>query len=198
MVPSMKSVTKRITDMIVEGSDFLIENSDVFEERVDEFIRRARRLSMEQANFLTAVIRLKAEVVSRGPLIASTEDGIFLKNEHIKSLRYEGMDLKESMIVCVMSLVAFSHEEAIIGTHTTMDEIEAAQLEERKLEIRSHIHENIIKLLQKKQYQQNLKMRMKEADRKKAELMDLMDIVEESKEMIEDLLVEAVEASNHI
>jgi hypothetical protein len=41
-------------------------------------------------------------------------------------------------------------------------------------------------------------MRMKEADRKKAELMDLMDIVEESKEMIEDLLVEAVEASNHI
>ncbi|KAK2428944.1 hypothetical protein QL285_027428 [Trifolium repens] len=108
------------------------------------------------------------------------------------------MDLKESMIICVMSLVAFSHEEAIICTHTTMDEIEASQLEERKLEIRSHIHENIIKLLQKKQYQQNLKMRMKEANRKKAELMDLMDIVEESKEMIEDLLVEAVEASNHI
>jgi hypothetical protein len=79
-----------------------------------------------------------------------------------------------------------------------MDEIEAAQLEERKLEIRSHIHENIIKLLRKKQYQQNLKMRMKEADRKKAVLMDLMDIVEESKEMIEDLLAEAVEASNHI
>jgi uncharacterized protein YeeX (DUF496 family) len=41
-------VTKRITDMIVEGSDFLIENSDVFEERVDEFIRRARRLSMSR------------------------------------------------------------------------------------------------------------------------------------------------------
>jgi hypothetical protein len=41
-------------------------------------------------------------------------------------------------------------------------------------------------------------MRMKEADRKKAQLMDLMDIVEESKEMIEDLLAEAVEASNHI
>jgi hypothetical protein len=41
-------------------------------------------------------------------------------------------------------------------------------------------------------------MRMKEADRKKAELMDLMDIVEESKEMIEDLLAEAVEVSNHI
>jgi hypothetical protein len=60
MVPSMKTVTKRITDMMVEGSDFLIENSDVFEERVDEFIRRARRLSMQQPNFLTAVIRLKA------------------------------------------------------------------------------------------------------------------------------------------
>jgi hypothetical protein len=184
--------------MLLEGSDFLIEYSGVFELRVDELISRARRLSMQQANFLTVVIRLKAELVSRGPLISFVEDDLFLKNEQIKSLFYEGQDLKESMTICLLSLVAFTHEEAMIGIHRIMDEFEAALLSKWKLEIRSHIHDNIIELLKKKQNQQNLQIRMREIRRKKAELMDQMDIVEESKEIIKDLLAEAIEAAESI
>ncbi|KAK2449341.1 hypothetical protein QL285_008543 [Trifolium repens] len=153
---------------------------------------------MQQVKFLTAVIRLKAELVSRGPLISYVEDDLFLKNEQIKSLYYEGLDLKESMTICLLSLVAFTHEEAIVGIHRTMDEFEAALLSKRKSEIRSHIHDNIIELLKKKQNQQNLQIRMREIRSKKEQLMELMDIVEESKEMIEDLLAEAIEAAESI
>jgi hypothetical protein len=184
--------------MLQEGSDFLIEYSDVFENRVDEFISCARRLSRQHENFLNVVIRLKAELVSRGPLISSVQDDLFLKNEQIKSLLYEGLDLKESMTVCLLSLIAFTHEEAMVGIHRIMNEFEAALLSKRKLEIRSHIHENIIELLQKKQNQQNLKIRMREIRRKKAELMDQMDIVEECKEMVEDLLAEAIKAAEYM
>ncbi|KAK2429285.1 hypothetical protein QL285_027736 [Trifolium repens] len=194
---SITTLTQRITDMLLEGSDFLIEYSGVFELRVDELISCARRLSMQQVKFLTAVIRLKAELVSRGPLISYVEDDLFLKNEQIKSLYYEGLDLKESMTICLLSLVAFTHEEAIVGIHRTMDEFEAALLSKR-LEIRSHIHDNIIELLKKKQNQQNLQIRMREIRSKKEQLMEQMDIVEESKEMIEDLLAEAIEAAESI
>ncbi|KAK2457249.1 hypothetical protein QL285_004544 [Trifolium repens] len=195
---SITTLTQRITDMLLEGSDFLIEYSGVFELRVDELISCARRLSMQQMKFLTAVIRLKAELVSRGPLISYVEDDLFLKNEQIKSLYYEGLDLKESMTICLLSLVAFTHEKAIIGIHKTMDEFEAVLLSKRKLEIRSHIHDNIIELLKKKQNQQNLQIRMREIRSKKEQLMEQMDIVEESKEMIEDLLAEAIEAAESI
>jgi hypothetical protein len=142
--------------------------------------------------------KIETELVSRGPLISYVEDDLFLKNEQIKSLYYEGQDLKESMTICLLSLVAFTHEEAIIGIHRTMDEFEAALLSKRKLEIRSHIHDNIIELLKKKQNQQNLQIRMREIRSKKEQLMEQMDIVEESKEMIEDLLAEAIEAAKSI
>ncbi|KAK2437425.1 hypothetical protein QL285_022321 [Trifolium repens] len=195
---SITTLTQRITDMLLEESDFLIEYSGVFELRVDELISCARRLSMQQLKFLTAVIRLKTELVSRGPLISYVEDDLFLKNGQIKSLYYEGLDLKESMTICLLSLVAFTHEEAIVGIHRTMDEFEAALLSKRKLEIKSHIHDNIIELLKKKQNQQNLQIRMREIRSKKEQLMEQMDIVEESKEMIEDLLAEAIEAAKSI
>jgi hypothetical protein len=41
-------------------------------------------------------------------------------------------------------------------------------------------------------------MRMSEAGRNTQELMDQMDIVEESREMIEDLLAEVVEAAENM
>ncbi|KAK2404864.1 hypothetical protein QL285_054169 [Trifolium repens] len=194
---SITTLTQRITYMLLEGSDFLIQ-SLIFELRVDELIGCARRLSMQQLKFLTAVIRLKTELVSRGPLISYVEDDLFLKNEQIKSLYYEGLDLKESMTICLLSLVAFTHEEAIVGIQRTMDEFEAALLSRRKLEIKSHIHDNIIELLKKKQNQQNLQIRMREIRSKKKQLIEQMDIVEESKEMIEDLLAEAIEAAKSI
>jgi hypothetical protein len=102
------------------------------------------------------------------------------------------------MTICLLSLVAFTHEEAIVGIQRTMDEFEAALLSKRKLEIKSHIHDNIIELLKKKQNQQNLQIRMREIRSKKEQLMEQMDIVEESKEMIEDLLAEAIEAAESI
>jgi hypothetical protein len=184
--------------MLAEGSDFLIEHSEVFELRVDKFICGARRLSMQQVNFLNVVLRLKAKLVSRGPFIAWIEEDLFLQKEIVKSLYEENLVLRESMITCVLSMAAFSHEEAIVVTHTAIDESEAAQLAKRKLEIRRHFHETIIELLQKQRYQQNLKMRMSEAGRNTQELMDQMDIVEESREMIEDLLAEVVEAAENM
>jgi replication fork clamp-binding protein CrfC len=153
---------------------------------------------MQQVNFLNALLRLKAKLVSRGPFIAWIEEDLFLKKEIVKSLYEENLVLKESMIICVLSMAAFSHEEAIVVTHTAIDESEAAQLAKRKLEIRRYFHETIIELLQKQRYQQNLKMRMSEAGRNTQELMDQMDIVEESREMIEDLLAEVVEAAENM
>jgi hypothetical protein len=187
-----------IITMLLEGPDFLIQHLQKFEEHVDELISGACRLPSQHANFLGALIRLKAELLSRGPFIKTTEDNLFLKNEEVRSLIDEGLDLKESMMTRVLSLAAFSHEETIVGMKATACELEAARLDERKLEIRSHIQENIIELLEKKRSNQNLKLRMREAGRGMSVLMDHMEIVEEFKEIIQNVWNEAVEAANNL
>jgi hypothetical protein len=192
MVYAMNTLTKMIISMLLEGSDFLIQHLHKFENHVDEFISRAWRLPRQHVNFLNALIRLKTELLSRGPFIKTTEDDLFLKNQEVRSLIDEGLDLKESMITHVPSLATFFHEETIVGMKTTTCEFEAAKLDERKLEIRSQIQENIIKLLEKKRTNQILKLRMREASRGMSELMDQMEIVEESKEIIQKLWVETI------
>jgi UDP-2,3-diacylglucosamine pyrophosphatase LpxH len=198
MVHSMNNLTQKMINMLLEGSDFLIQHLDAFEIRVNEYITHARRPSRQRVNFLNALIRLKAELQSKGPLIACIEDDLALNNEEVESLIDEGLYLKESMTTCVLSLAAFFHQEVIIEGHTTMCEIEAAQLAKTKLEVRSLIHENIVELLKKKQSHKTIKLRMREAGRRKEDLMDQMEMAEESKEMIGDLLAEALTAANYL
>ncbi|KAK2408854.1 hypothetical protein QL285_044334 [Trifolium repens] len=198
MARSMNNLTQKIINMLLEGSDFLIQHLEAFEIRVNEYITHARMLSRQRVNFINALIRLKTELLSKGPLIASIEDDLALNNEEIESLTDEGLYLKESMTTCVLSLAAFFHQEVIIEGHTTMCEFEAAQLAKTKLEVRSLIHENIVELLKKRESHKRFKLRMREAGRRKEDLMEQMEMAEESKEMIGDLLAETLTAANYL
>jgi hypothetical protein len=90
--------------------------------------------------YLNALIRLKAEIQSRGSFIKTIENDLYLKQVEVKKLIDEGLDLKESMITHVLSLAAFFHEEIMVDRHTTTCEIELAKLDERKSEIRGYCH----------------------------------------------------------
>jgi hypothetical protein len=105
----MNNLTQKLINMLLEGSDFLIQHLEAFEIRVNEYITHARMLSRQRVSFLNALIRLKAELLSKGPLIASIEDDLALNNEEVESLTDEGLYLKESMTTCVPSLAAFFH-----------------------------------------------------------------------------------------
>ncbi|KAK2402418.1 hypothetical protein QL285_051939 [Trifolium repens] len=146
--------------------------------------------------YLNALIRLKADIQSRGSFIKTIENDLYLKQVEVKKLIDEGLDLKESMITHVLSLAAFFHEEIMVDMHTTICEIEFAKLDERKSEIRGYIQENILELLEKKRTHQTLKMRMRVAGRAMSELMEQMEVVEESKEIIQEVWAETVEAAN--
>jgi ribosomal protein L19E len=102
------------------------------------------------------------------------------------------------MTTCVLSLAAFFHQEVIIEGHTTMCEFEAAQLAKTKLEVRTLIHENIVELLKKRESHKGFKLRMREAGRRKGDLIEQMEMAEESKEKIGDLLAETLTAANSL
>ncbi|KAK2450101.1 hypothetical protein QL285_009238 [Trifolium repens] len=198
MARSMNNLTQKLINMLLEGSDFLIQHLEAFEIRVNEYITHARMLSRQRESFLHALIQLKAELLSKGPLIASIEDDLALSNEEIQNLTDEGLYLREAMTTCVLSLAAFFHQEVIIEGHTTMSEFEAAQLAQTKLEVRSLIHENIVELLKKRESHRRFKLRMREAGRRKEDMMEQMEMAEESKEKIGDLLAETLTAANSL
>jgi hypothetical protein len=183
MVYSTNTLNKMIMSMLLEGSNFLIKHSKRFETHVDEFIRRASRLPRQAVKYLHALIRLKAELQSRGPFIKMIENDLYRKQLEVKRLIDEGLDLKQSMITLVLSLTNFLHEETMADMH-------------RKTEIKGHIQENILELLKKNRIHQTTKMRMRAAARGMSQLMDQMEVVEESKEIIEEVWAEAVEAAN--
>jgi hypothetical protein len=169
--------------MLLEGSNFLIEHSERFVAHVDQFIRRASRLPRQAVNYLNALIRLKAELQSRASFIKMIENDLYIKQLEVRSLIDEGLDLKQSMITHVLSLAAFLEEETMADMH-------------RKTQIKSHIQENILELLKKKKIHQTTKMRMRAAGRGMSQLMDQMEVVEEFKQIIEEVWAEAVEAAN--
>jgi predicted nucleic acid-binding protein len=111
------------------------------------------------------------------------ENDLYRKQLEVKRLIDEGLDLKQSMITLVLSLTTFLHEETMADMH-------------RKTEIKGHIQENILELLKKNRIHQTTKMRMRAAARGMSQLMDQMEVVEESKEIIEEVWAEAVEAAN--
>jgi hypothetical protein len=174
MVYSMNTLNKMIMSMLLEGSNFLIKHSKRFETHVDEFIRRASRLPRQAVKYLHALIR---------PFIKMIENDLYRKQLEVKRLIDEGLDLKQSMITLVLSLTTFLHEETMADMH-------------RKTEIKGHIQENILELLKKNRIHQTTKMRMRAAARGMSQLMDQMEVVEESKEIIEEVWAEAVEAAN--
>jgi hypothetical protein len=198
MTFSVSDSIKKINELLQEGPDNLIENAEKFSSHVEDLLFRAWLLTKEQANFLTYLVRLKAEVNSSANLILDTEKTLAKKKTAMSKLLEKTWEVQEAMIVHVFSLAAFFHEELTIDFQINSTEVENLYLKERKNELKSHIQESITEVLVKRRTNRILMQRRRSLNREILHLRHCMERTNEFRRSVEAWCAGAIEAGKNL